>query len=221
MQWQAKLERTLGMYETRGGTGHSAFNDKMHANFAAYVKIWMGELQVVKFIIHFGVGPPGDAHPMEQLIAAMRDSSDCGAEESAVDASKSSRLALEEQRALCEARQLERSAYCKRNELGHGHMSLCDAYNHGTLAREVDEANNEYSHGVARTHEYEFEPGQNMCRLESKCDAIALAPSKQQEQPEVVDPAWSCDAIALASSKQQEQPEVVDPAWSAWALLAL
>ena len=81
MQWQAKLERTLGMYETKGGTGHSAFNDKMHANFAAYVKIWRGELQVVKFIIRFGVGPPGDTHPMEQLIAAMRDSSDWGRRE--------------------------------------------------------------------------------------------------------------------------------------------
>ena len=188
IQWQARIELTPCVQDMKENTDPSGFNKKMCANFAAYVKIWMGEPQVVNFIIQFGVGPPGDTYPMQQLIAAMRDSKDCGAEDPAGDCGRSRRRALQARRALCEGRQLECRAYCKLNER---QMSLCDNYINGTLAREVDEANREYSHAVARTHEYDFGPGQNMCQQGPKCDAIALAPSRQQEQPGAVDPGWS------------------------------
>ena len=188
IQWQARAENTPGMQETKGNTGRSVVNEKMRANFDAHVKSWMGELQVVKFIIQFGVAPPGDTYPLEQLIAAMRDSKDCGAEDPAGDGGISRRRALQARRALREGIQLECGAYCGPNER---QMSLCDDYINGTLAREVEDANREYIHGVARMHEYDFEPGQNTCRQESKCDAIALRASRQQEQPEAVDPGWS------------------------------
>ena len=91
-------------------------------------------------------------------------------------------------KAYLEGKRLERREYWK---LDDRQKSLCDDYINGTLAREVDKANREYGHGVARTHDYDFAPGQNMCKQKPKGDAIALAVLGLQAQAGAVDPGRS------------------------------
>ena len=54
----------------------------------------------------------------------------------------------------------------KRNPhcLSHKERELLDDLNEGRLHRRVDEANKAYGHGIARTNEFGFLPGQDMCR---------------------------------------------------------
>ena len=48
--------------------------------------------------------------------------------------------------------------------LSHKERQLLDDFNDRRLHVRVDRANNEYGHGIARTHEFGFRPGENMCR---------------------------------------------------------
>jgi hypothetical protein len=114
------------------------------------------------------VGPLGDSYSMQQLIAAVRDSRDGGAGEPAGGRSQ----ALRARAALREGRGLEHRDY---RGLDGRQKALFDAYINGTLARNVDQANDAYGHGIARTNDYGYAPGQNMCKQKPKVQAIAHA----------------------------------------------
>ena len=53
------------------------------------------------------------------------------------------------------------------NRLNDRQLRLVDEYNSRALHQKVDAANKEYGHGVARTHDYGFAPGEQMCRVET------------------------------------------------------
>ena len=60
-QWQDRVALTVEQERKRQCMGAGKFYKQMRTTFWAYVKIWMGEPQVAKFIIRYGVGPSGTA----------------------------------------------------------------------------------------------------------------------------------------------------------------
>ena len=52
---------------------------------------------------------------------------------------------------------------------------LVDRYINGTLAKAVDIANKQYGHGVARTNDFGFPKGTNMCTVQPTDLSIALS----------------------------------------------
>ena len=166
-QWQHRTALTDEQQHMKLTKSDYTFNKNMRRYFRAFVKNWMGEPQVAMFIIHFGVGPPGDSYSVQQLIAAVRDSRDGGAGEPAGGRAR----ALRARAALREGRGLEHRDY---RWLDGRQKALRDAYINGSLAREVDQANDAYGHGIARTNDYGYAKGQNMCKQKPKVQAIAL-----------------------------------------------
>ena len=71
------------------------------------------------------------------------------------------RRALQRGRTL--QRKLERGVM-KYERLSEEQQKLVENFNNRTLHVAVDKANVAYGHGVARTHDFGFEPGANMCR---------------------------------------------------------
>ena len=47
-------------------------------------------------------------------------------------------------------------------KLSKWQQGLVDKWKDGVLSRKVDEANMKYGHGIARTNDFGYEPGQNM-----------------------------------------------------------
>ena len=47
--------------------------------------------------------------------------------------------------------------------LPHDEQELIEHYNNRKLHVRVDQANLDYGHGIARTHDFGFKPGDNMC----------------------------------------------------------
>ena len=67
---------------------------------------------------------------------------------------------------------------------------LFDAYINGTLARDVDQANDAYGHGIARTNDYGYALGQNMCKQKPKVQAIAHAVLGTHPHAGAVEPGY-------------------------------
>ena len=132
----------------------------------------------------WGGAPTRESFSTVELIAAARTSKDCGAGEPVGDGGRSRARAVRAWKAYLEGKRLERKEYWK---LDDRQTSLFNDYINGTLAREVDKASTRHGHRSARTNDYGFAPGQNMCTQKPKGDAIALAVLGPQPQAGAVD----------------------------------
>ena len=150
-------------------TTGNAFNKMMRSAFLAFLKNFMGEPHVAKFVIRHGVGP-ADATSLfgeflEELVALKAERRSRQEERShphgaAEPVWKLRRAALSARHDWRRGRRLSSLDYGRLDTYA---QRLVDEWWSGALAVRVDRANKAYGHGIARTHDFGFEPGQNMC----------------------------------------------------------
>ena len=171
-QWQDKVPLNPGQQSDKQHPSVCKFNKKMRTNFTAFVKNWMGEPHVARFLIKHGVEAPGNIVSTTGLIEAVRAAKERGAGEPPRGVETLRREAYLARRALRDGARFARKEYGKLGERG---QRLHEGFVNRTLHRRVDKANQAYGHGMARTHDFGFKPGQNMCKQIPQHVAIALA----------------------------------------------
>ena len=109
----------------------------MRSNFAAFLKILMGETHVAKFIIRNGVGPKHDVFSLEEFINKLIQERTKQKEKERVAPEHASELRKAAQFARHQLRGGRRLAKKPYWELSTKNQALVDKYNDGILGQET------------------------------------------------------------------------------------
>ena len=185
-QWQDRVVLTPAQAEAKRHLSGNAFNKIMRSAFLALLKKYMGEPHVAKFVIRHGAGPPDSTTVFGEFLQQLADikadrrkrkaEDTPGAEESVRELR---RTALQTRWQWREGRRLSNLDY---NSLNASGRALVDDWLCGALSAKVDRANKAYGHGIARTHDFGYKPGQNMNTQMSTDVAAALKRVKTDEK---------------------------------------
>ena len=151
----------------------NAFNRKMRAWFEAFLNNWLGNRHVARAIIRYGLNDPEVVYKLREKIAketqdakeAEKRKHDCERSGAVEPAWKLRRKALECRKLLREGQRLRRKSveqHFRYESLTESQRTLLDDFVNRTLHRAVDKANAAYGHGIARTNDFGFQPGDNM-----------------------------------------------------------
>jgi len=184
-QWQNNITLTDKQTWDKKNLPVWKFNKKMRTAFNAFVKNFMGEPHVAKFIIRNGVGPENDTLMLvalqEEIVKTKQERSKHeeeethGAEEPVW---KLRRKAYHARQELREGRRLAKRNY---TSLNYRAQTLVDEYLNGALNVAVDKSNKAFGHGIARTNDFGYAAGQNMCKQIPTDVSAALRILKSKE----------------------------------------
>ena len=147
--------------------------------FGAFLKNFLGETHVAKFIIRNGVGPKHDVFSIKEFINTLIQERTTRKEKERAAPEHASELRKAAHFARCQFREGRRLAKKRYWELSTENQILVNKYNYGTLAKATDDANNSYGSGIARTTNYGYALGQNM-RSYTPSDMLAALRCKKQ-----------------------------------------
>ena len=165
------------------------FNKQARSWHAAHVQQLIGDTHVAKALIQHGV-PSGGLDTVIEIVDTVRKlkkDARGGAAEPAETRGGAAEPAEIRRRASEEQRALRRRALAARAELREGgkvhglvdadtveyqdldprQQRLYDEYMSHALHRQVDVANKDYGHGVARTNDYGVAVGEQMCQTQT------------------------------------------------------
>ena len=177
--WRKDFE-TYGLYPHQAEmwwTDNQRYKSEIRSWFNAHVKKICGNTHVVKVLLTRGIKMM-NLNSMGELLAAVRKekaNSGCGAREPAAgDEGAQAELrgaALRARQDFREGRRLYRKMTAGSGgswnsrvyqSLSSWERQLVKKFDSGALAKENDDANKAYGHGIARTSDYGFAVGENM-----------------------------------------------------------
>ena len=177
--WRKDFE-TYGLYPHQAEmwwTDNQRYKSEIRSWFNAHVKKICGNTHVVKVLLTRGIKMM-NLNSMGELLAAVRKekaNSGCGAREPAAgDEGAQAELrgaALRARQDFREGRRLYRKVTAGSGgswnnrfyqSLSSWERQLVKKFESGALAKESDDANKAYGHGIARTSDYGFAVGENM-----------------------------------------------------------
>ena len=172
-QWALKLALTPEQQRLKDTISPNAFNKKVRTWFEAWLNNWLGNRHVARAIIRYGLNDPEIVHKLREAITKeTRDAKDAEKRKHASERSgaiepawKLRRRALECRKSWREGQRLRRKSQerdFRYDSLSQRQKKLLDDFLNKTLHKAVDTANRAYGHGIARTSDFGFKPGDNM-----------------------------------------------------------
>ena len=170
LPWQEKQRQTLAPHD---------FGRKARSWFEAFLNNWLGCRHAARVIIQYGVSRPAVLTHLIEAIQTER----AQVRENAEQARGAGEPVWKLQRAAHAARDALRAAQSLSRKIEEGRATLesltpeqresLEKLARKTLQAEVDRANSEYGHGIARTHDFGFEPGETCARMSpSTCEQL-------------------------------------------------
>ena len=174
-QWLAKIKLTESQQKQRDAMKPVAFGKQVRKWFEAFLHNWLGNRHVARAIIRYGMTEVG---VVPELLAALsKEKADVAAErkrrrEEETHGAKEPVWKLKvsahkARKALRAGERLERklsSGKTTWDSLSSEQQTLVNRFISRQAHVDVDNANAKYGHGMARTHDFGFRPGENMCR---------------------------------------------------------
>ena len=169
-QWVDRIKLHDGQEMQRQKLSKAAFCRKTRSWFEAWLKKYLGNRHAARAVIRYGTTDVAvltcilDAIDEEKKEEAKKRLDAHGAGEPVWKLKLDAHLA---RKALRDGERLARKIQTgKRNPywLSPKERQLLDDFNEGRLHVRVDQANEKYGHGIARTNDFGFRVGENMCR---------------------------------------------------------
>ena len=172
-QWVERLTLEWWQEKARNKLSPTAFGRKARSWFEAWLNNYFGNRHVARTIIRYGTT---DVELVTRLVDAIgeekkeeakkrrREEEAHGAGEPVWQLKLDAHLA---RRALRDGERLNRNLNRGKIELERlspQQRQVLEDFDAGRLHARVDRANLAYGHGIARTHQFGFLPGENMCR---------------------------------------------------------
>ena len=166
-QWVDRITLHLWQEEARQKLSHAAFARKVRSWFEAWLDRYLGNRHVARAVIHHGTSDP--AVVANILEAIEKEKEEEVKKRKLQDESHGAgepvwKLKLDAHLARKALRDGERLAKKLLDWLPHQQKELLEEFHARRLHVRVDRAHVAYGHGIARTHDFGFQPGENMCR---------------------------------------------------------
>ena len=180
-QWIERITLTPEQKAQKNTLSASAFHKKARSWFEAWLHKYIGSRHIARAIVRYGIDDPAVLLRVKQQLdeetqAKKRkadEAMDCNVEPvNTVDGdaepverlrkkAKTARYALRQAQSL--QRKLDNNEI-KWDSLGQQERESLEQLASRKLHVNVDKANKAYGHGIARTNDFGFEEGENMCR---------------------------------------------------------